>query len=149
HGGCQLAEREASVGPVLAVAVPSVTGMEETELDGVAAADPGEILGEVEVATRIAAPESAAPAAIGREVQLRKRAIGTRSIRDLELLIPAGVRIEGAHHDADAFLLLIADSKSIQQAAPRVIPGNADRAVVAILSREAVEWIGNARRTIG
>jgi hypothetical protein len=38
-GGGLLAEAEAAIGTVLAVAVPPVVGVEETKLDGMAAAN--------------------------------------------------------------------------------------------------------------
>src|SRR5205823_1474463 len=46
-GSGKLRKREASVGPVLPASIPAVPGVEEARLDGVGAADPGEVVSEI------------------------------------------------------------------------------------------------------
>ena len=87
HAGGLIGEAKAAVGPVLAVAIPAVMSVEETGLDGVLVADEGDVVGHVEVAAGIAAPEGAAPSAVRREAQLRQAAVGAGDARNLQLFV--------------------------------------------------------------
>src|SRR5262245_23757219 len=143
-------EAAAAVGPVLSAAVPAVVRVEKSTLEYMGATDECSVVRQREVSTAIDAPRRSAPSAVSGEGNGRQCAIRTWSVRNLQLLVPLVIGIDGVGGREPLAFLQIADAERVDDAGAKgVVPGAAAGGAAIQVDARSVEWDGKSHRPVG
>ena len=142
--GRQGRKREIAIRPVLPDAPPVVGRKEKSALEGVGSFHDGDIVIEVKIPAKIAAPRVTAPGGVLRHGHGRQSVIRSGSIWNTQLGVPFLAPI-GIHIDDHAVLSLETAAQAVHDAcAESAVPGQAIGSVLPRPHRVSVEWIGQA-----